>query len=452
MLDTNYVKPIPKYILAKIKREDKVSYHVHAGNQRFYAYLATWKKELVKITVAVKEHKGKWYCKQVAVHGLRSPNAIVKDVEYFFLGGYVVGWHDLGLYKNRKAYEDGKWYSCERKYFDMYAPVVNLEYLERFPEYKYSVYQNYPGSEIFRYLRFYEEYPQAEYLIKSGLKAYALSKTLVRQMQKDKSFHKWLIANRDFKMTQGGYYCHVLLKAYKQNLDLKNLQAYEERKKKFLNDYNYKTVKSVISSKDYKRFFAYLDKEEASLNIYADYIHACKYLNINLTLDKNRFPRNLRFWHDLRIDEMYQRRKIEQAKADRQRQREIRRQQRERARKFAKIVETYLPLINSPKSAKFVVIMAKSPAELVAEGKALNHCVGRGLYESKIANGQSLIFFVRKANALDKPFVTIEYSLEKKQVLQCYARGNTKPADNVMNFVNNKWLPNANKQLKKLAA
>ena len=53
MLDTNYVKPIPKYILAKIKREDKVSYHVHAGNQRFYAYLATWKKELVKITVAV---------------------------------------------------------------------------------------------------------------------------------------------------------------------------------------------------------------------------------------------------------------------------------------------------------------------------------------------------------------------------------------------------------------
>ncbi|MBQ8876111.1 MAG: PcfJ domain-containing protein [Clostridia bacterium] len=45
--------------------------------------------------------------------------------------------------------------------------------------------------------------------------------------------------------------------------------------------------------------------------------------------------------------------------------------------------------------------MAKSPAELVAEGKALNHCVGRGHYESKMANGQSLIFFVRKANALD---------------------------------------------------
>ena len=65
---------------------------------------------------------------------------------------------------------------------------------------------------------------------------YALSKTLVRQIQKDKSFHKWLIANRDFKMTQGGYYCHVLLKAYKQKLDLQKLQAYEERKKKFLNN------------------------------------------------------------------------------------------------------------------------------------------------------------------------------------------------------------------------
>ena len=51
--------------------------------------------------------------------------------------------------------------------------------MERFPEYKYSVYQNYPGSEIFRYLRFYEEYPQAEYLIKSGLTANNLFKKLL---------------------------------------------------------------------------------------------------------------------------------------------------------------------------------------------------------------------------------------------------------------------------------
>lgn len=452
MLSTNYVKPIPKYILAKIKSKDKTSYHVHAGKQRFYSYLATWKKELVKITVAVKEHKGKWYCKQVAVHGLRSQNAIIKDVEYFFLGGYVVGWHDLGLTKRAKDFEDSKWYSCERKYFDMYAPVVNLEYLERFPEYKYSVYENYPGSEILRYLRLYEEYPQAEYLIKSGLRPYALSKLILRQMKKDKGFHKWLISNRDFRMTQGGYYCHVLLKAYKQHLDLKQLQAYEERKKKFLKDYHYKTIKSVIGSMDLKRFFAYLDREEVELNLYADYIRACNYLHINLALDKNRFPRNLRFWHDLRIDEMYKRRKIEQAKAARQRQREIRKQQRERARKFAKIVEKYLPLTNCSQSKNFIVVMAKSPAELVAEGKALEHCVGRGHYETKMANGESLIFFIRKANALDKPFVTLEYSLEKKQVLQCYASKNTKPDEKVLDFVNNKWLPLANKQLQKIAA
>ena len=95
MLDRNYIKPIPKTIVAAIKREDKKHYKTPCGNSRCYSYLATWHKELVKITVAVKHYKEKWYCKQVAVHGLRSTNALVKDVEFYYVAGYIVGWHDI---------------------------------------------------------------------------------------------------------------------------------------------------------------------------------------------------------------------------------------------------------------------------------------------------------------------------------------------------------------------
>ena len=56
MLDRNYVKPIPKSIVTIIKREDKTRYKTPCGNTRFYSYLAVWKKELVKITVAVKHY------------------------------------------------------------------------------------------------------------------------------------------------------------------------------------------------------------------------------------------------------------------------------------------------------------------------------------------------------------------------------------------------------------
>ena len=69
-----------------------------------------------------------------------------------------------------------------------------------------------------------------------------------------------------------------------------------------------------------------------------------------------------------------------------------------------------------------------------------------------MASQETLIFFVRKIEELDKPFVTIEYSLKYKQVLQCYAYKNSKPEEKVLEFVNNKWLPHANKQLEKIAA
>ena len=63
---------------------------------------------------------------------------------------------------------------------------------------------------------------------------------------------------------------------------------------------------------------------------------------------------------------------------------------------------------------------------------------------------ESLIFFIRTVTEPDKPFVTIEYSLSKKEVLQCYGDRNHRPDEAVMDFVNKKWLPFANKQLNKI--
>ena len=42
----------------------------------------------------------------------------------------------------------------------------------------------------------------------------------------------------------------------------------------------------------------------------------------------------------------------------------------------------------------FVVIIAKSPAELIKEGEVLHHCVGRMNYDQKFVKEQTLIFFI----------------------------------------------------------
>ena len=234
MLDRNYIKPIPKTIVAAIKREDKKHHKTPCGNSRCYSYLATQHKELVKVTVAVKHYKDKWYCKQVAVHGLRSENALVKDIEYFTIAGYVIGWHDIKACSRKKYWEDGIWYSCNGKYFDLYAPCVNLDYLEQFPEYQYSEYKNAHYKEILSYLRLYEQFPEAEYLVKSGLKYYATSKTILKKMRKDKSFHKWLVAHKDNNMIAGKYYCNAILHAYANNVPIKQADMLEYRKRHLL--------------------------------------------------------------------------------------------------------------------------------------------------------------------------------------------------------------------------
>ena len=452
MLDIKSVKPIPQSIVAVIKHEDKQHYKTPCGNTRFYSYLATWRKELVKVTVAVKHYKQKWYCKQVAVHGLRSENALVKDVEYFTVAGYIVGWHDIKACAAPKYWEDGKWYSCKRKYFDMYAPCVNLDYLARFPEYKYSEYKNAHYTEISAYLRLYEEFPEAEYLVKSGLGCYAMNKTILRQIRKDKSFHKWLVSHNDKDMSNGRYYCNAIIKAYKENLPLAHINSIEGRKRSLIADYQGKYIINLAHIKgkkgEYERFFAYLDKQDISTSLYLDYIRACDYLQLDCSNDAIRYPKDFHRWHDIRIEEQ----RVMRAEEERLRKEKARQEQEQLVKDFLISAEKYLPLAAFTKDKHYAILIAKSPAELVKEGNALSHCVGHNGYDKKMANQETLIFFVRKIEELDKPFVTLEYSLKSKKVLQCYAHNNTKPEEKVLKFVNKKWLPYANKTLRKIAA
>ena len=80
----------------------------------------------------------------------------------------------------------------------------------------------------------------------------------------------------------------------------------------------------------------------------------------------------------------------------------------------------------------------------------MHHCVGRMDYDQRIIEGRSLVCFVRRASAPDVPFVTIEYSLQKNQVVQCYGKGDTKPNEDVMQFVENVWQPRAKAIIQKM--
>ena len=356
---------------------------------------------------------------------------------FYTISGYQTGWYEEGLTNYRKWYESGIWEEAGDKYFDTYAPVVNKEYIKKFPEYQYSAYEIYDGVNILQYLRLYEKYPQTEYLVKLGLSKYIESKQILEKVGKDKKFRKWLSNNRT-DLINNIYYISAILQAYQKNRPLKEMQFYEVAKRTLNREISFKPIRDMLNG-DYKKYFDYVSKQKINNRLYLDYLKACNYLGLDMNEDKNRYPHDFMFWHDVRIDE------YSTAKAIKDEQ-----ERKELYAQFSVIADKYLPLQHN--KGDYVTIIAKSPAELIHEGNALNHCVGRMNYEQKFIREETLIFFVRPQELPEKPFVTVEYSLKQKRVLQCYAYGNTPPDNTVTYYINNVWLPYANKTLKKISA
>lgn len=159
------------------------------------------------------------------------------------------------------------------------------------------------------------------------------------------------------------------------------------------------------------------DKRSISQNdtaqAYRDYLQECEQLHLDLHDKEILFPKDLTAAHNRTMEQV----KFEKNKADQE--------------KFQKAVEKLEKFAWG--EGEFFIRPAREQMELTAEGKALHHCVGG--YIKRMAEGETAIFFLRKANEPDKPFYTLE--LQKKRVIQCRTEHNASYDRNpdVKNFV-----------------
>lgn len=77
------------------------------------------------------------------------------------------------------------------------------------------------------------------------------------------------------------------------------------------------------------------------------------------------------------------------------------------------------------------IVCPAGPEDVIAEGAALNHCVGS--YVERVAKRECLILFLRRQEALDEPFYTIE--LRGKKIVQVHGIRNTNPTPEVQAFL-----------------
>lgn len=148
-----------------------------------------------------------------------------------------------------------------------------------------------------------------------------------------------------------------------------------------------------------------------------EYLEWCKDLKYDLDNMFIYMPKNFKKVHD-RTAKEYQALQDKKAAAERKRkEREAKKRMEQTKAALAEILETNGENKDafSLKGKGLILVVPKSVDDIKAEGAALHHCVGT--YVERVAKGETSIFFIRKQDAPDKSYYTMEWKNDK--VWQC---------------------------------
>lgn len=441
-------REIPYDILVRINQLDdlrrKKEYRCASNYTRFYIVIKTESGIQFDI-VAVKTAPGPKQIKMVKIvarHPLHGDKCLVRDMT-LTMGGYTVDWDrelNRGYYvfsglPNEYSIGDAKIWMPSNVWIVNWDALADTKY-KYLPEPKYD--------NIRTYMLLYEKTPKVELLIKAGFQSKIYySKRILKKLESDKNFVKYLLKNRPYlcpRCANGNvlsYSINDVFYGYRNGVNVRDAVRMQYFCKR-VHDFFATHMLEQYSD----RILSYGRRIEWNYAAYMDYLAACGELGIALIDTKNLFPMDFRYWHDVRIDQ----RKTRQAEIDKIKDAELN-------QKIYSVAQKYIDLCMDSPDAEYAVRIATSKLDLIAEGDALHHCVGRMNYDQRMVDERSLIFFIRRRSEPDKPFVTVEFGLtdgNRGKVLQCYGIRDTGPDQQTFDFVYNLWQPFAAKNLKKL--
>lgn len=182
-------------------------------------------------------------------------------------------------------------------------------------------------------------------------------------------------------------------------------------------------AKKILSLDKPKKIFKYLrnqarKKSYSTARDYADYIKECEKLGYDLKETSVLYPTDLATTHRRTAALV----KIENSAL-------VEQSIKDKYERLHKACEW--------NNDKYAIVMPKSAEEIINEGAILNHCVGS--YCERVANGKSIILFLRKIDDLDKPFYTLEIrpNMYKFDFVQCRGYRNSDPSKEIYDRVDN---------------
>lgn len=201
-----------------------------------------------------------------------------------------------------------------------------------------------------------------------------------------------------------------------------------------INDYrNNSGIDKLLSACKLKKLVNYAEKQSIDSNkfrIYLDYICMCNNLNIDINNKTVLYPKDYKEAHDRLTTKI----KLAHAQVDKLKSKKL------------------LQLVTDKKLDTFsknglCLVVPITHEELIKEGESLSHCVGSDRYWLNHKEQKSMIFFIRKINEPDVPYVTMEINMENMYIVQIYAAHDKPPEEFVKDF-GNSFCAYLKKQLK----
>lgn len=343
-----------------------------------------------------------------------------KTIRYEFKSVYPYGY----------AWREYKW-TDER---DDLSYVYSNNLTEIFGEKYYNVSlqkelsKNQQPLHFVRLLKNLKELPPTEYLFKMGM--YRLASELdSHRLKKGNDFGTILGINPQYKKMYAEKNVskdeHIIIKTAREwvseddLMKLRNLRSQTQ---------HVGTICHLLGTMTFRKFVNYFNSQkkicprvalDQLFRWYEDYVSMSEQMNIDLSHKSVRYPKDIKAAHDNLLAKY---KAIEDKALEEQ---------------MRKAAESLYNGLTEYKDNDYAIVFPRTRAEFIAEGQSLNHCVGtqEKYFKNHIA-GTNMIFFIRHADDIKKPYVTMEIDMKRLVIIQIYGYGDKRPNSETVAFAN----------------
>lgn len=271
---------------------------------------------------------------------------------------------------------------------------------------RYSGFCEIPGIHAMDFIRLFRQFPIAEMIGKLKLPSLCTEKALP-VIGKNRSLQKFIFRHAD-SIRQHRVSLYHIEKAFKKNVDPGEYVARISEKiraSKTLRFISLAAKEKLLEHASCEKVVAYIYRQHISVPLYEDYIKACDWLRLDFSDTKVLFPHDFMAMHDAYTSQFFAYTHQDRKLREIDERRKCAAAMRRAAENFSFVAWRH---------GLFLMVVATTKEDLIAEGAALHHCVGRMDYDERQARGDSLICFMRRADAPDVPYVTVELGLSSR--------------------------------------